>query len=92
MREEITEPQHWRSRPANSRRWLESRRTDVVPLPVEAVDAVFDSDQRLAVSQSPAEPATYLELVERIHEQLAVLEAQRVQLKLLLSQASDIQS
>jgi hypothetical protein len=86
MREEISEPKHWRTRTAPSQSWSVRRRD--AALSTEAVDAVFDAEQPLPTSEL-AEPTTYPELVSRIHEQLAVLEAQRVQLQLLLSQADD---
>lgn len=82
MREEITEPKHWRSRNAAGQSWSVRRRDG--SLSTAAVDAVFDAEQPLAVS--PSEPQTYPELVARIHEQLATLEAQRVQLQQLLDQ------
>ena len=91
MREEISEPQQWRARPSASQSWAVRRRADAVPLPAEVVDAAFNDDLPLAVSHrtEPSEPATYPELVARIHEQLALLEAQRVQLQKLLSQAGE---
>jgi hypothetical protein len=89
MREEITEPQHWRTRPIESPSCSLRRRTAGMPLPAEVVDAAFNDDQPLTFSHraDPPEPATYPELVQRIHEQLALLEAQRSQLQKLLSES-----
>jgi hypothetical protein len=90
MRDEITEPKHWMSDPS-AQSYSARRRAAGIPLPAEVVDAAFDEDAPLAVSPDD-EPRTYPELVARIHVQLAVLEAQRVQLQKLLSQAGDVRS
>ena len=91
MREEISEPQQWRARPCASQSWAVRRRDAAIPLPAEVVDAAFNDDESLAVSHEAVERDTksYPGLVARIHEQLALLEAQRVQLQKLLSQAGE---
>lgn len=91
MREELTEPQQWRKQPGASPSWSVRRRSAGMPLPAAVVDAAFNDDSPLEVSRraDPPEPVTYPELVERVHEQLALLEAQRTQLQKLLSEASE---
>ena len=94
MREEITEPQQWRKQPAASPSWSVRRRSSGMPLPAAVVDAAFNDESPLEVSRraDPPEPATYPELVARIHEQLAGLEAQRAQLQKLLDETGENQT
>lgn len=90
MRDEIIEPKHWNSDPGVPS-YSARRRAAGIPLPAEIVDAAFDEGAPVAVSP-PDEPTSYPELVARIHEQLALLEAQREQLQKLLRQAGDVRA
>jgi hypothetical protein len=60
-------------------------------LPAAVVDAAFNDEAPLTSLHraDPPEPATYPELVARIHEQLALLEAQRMKLQKLLSEVGE---
>ena len=88
MRKDITETPNVRAKRTAGERTAERRRT-VLPLPADAVDAVFADDVSDNPSQadSPCQPLTYSEVVASVTEQLEQLETQRRQLKKLLNQA-----
>ncbi len=101
MREEISEPQHWKSRRDANPSWSTSRRAATKPLPAELVDAAFGDEESLATPRLDAAEApdaaegdvtTYPELIARLTDQLTQLEAHRQQLQRLLAEASDRQS
>ncbi len=102
MKEEISEPQHWRSRPSTNPSWSTRRRAATIPLPVEPlsaelVDAAFTDEgpltaSRLDAAEVEVDANTYPELIASLTDQLAQLEAQRKQLQKLLAETSDCQS
>jgi hypothetical protein len=101
MREEISEPQHWRSRRGANPSWSTSRRAATKPLPAELVDAAFGDEESLAAPRLDAAEAqgategnvtTYPDLIVCLTDQLTQLEAHRQQLQRLLAEASDSQS
>ena len=102
MREEISEPQHWRSRPSTNPSWSTRRRATAMPLSAEPlsaelVDAAFTDEGPLTASRRDAaevevDANTYAELMASLTDQLAQIEAQRKQLQKLLAETSDCQS
>ena len=102
MREEISEPRHWRLRPSTNPSWSTRRRAATMPLsakplPAELVDAAFTDEwpltaSRLDAAEVEVDTNTYLELIASLTDQLAQLEAQRRQLQKLLAKTSDCQS
>lgn len=95
MREEISEPQHWRTRSGNtsaSNSWTVRRHQH--KLPAEAIDAAFE-DETTSVSpvrgsrrDATGENATSRpDIIQSLSTQLALLEAQREQLQKLLDEA-----
>ena len=89
MREEISEPQHWRGRSTGNVSWS-SRRRPVLPLPADVVDAAFSEEvplPNLRTDAAEIDAQTYPELIATLTEQLAQLDAQREQLTKLLGQA-----
>ena len=86
MREEITEPRHWRTHnPRSGGRslsWTSRRREqEHTELPAEAVDAA------LAEEATRVEAAEASDIVSNLSLQLDLLEKQREQLQQLLAQA-----
>ncbi|MCG8450868.1 MAG: hypothetical protein MI725_14980 [Pirellulales bacterium] len=96
MREDIREPQHWRSRSTPEVSWTARRRRSEHP--TEIVDAAFEQElsgvepvrasRRDAGNHSSHEnaPAPH-DIVQSLSTQLALLEEQREQLQKLLDQA-----
>jgi hypothetical protein len=106
MRQEISEPQHWRSRTGANPSWSSRRRATTKPLPAELVDAAFGDESTIAVSrldaaesESPAEVATQgagdaaalPELLAGLNDQLVQLEAHRRQIEKLLADTNGCQ-
>ena len=83
MREEISEPKHWRS--STRRRRIEATSNSLAYLPREAVDAAF------AEESISAEPESDLQkdLLQNISTQLGMLKAQQEHLQQLLAQAQE---
>ncbi len=107
MREEISEPQHWRSRPSTNPSWstrrqaatmpLSAKPLSAEPLSAELVDAAFTDEEPLTASRLDAAEAevdanTYPELIASLADQLAQLGAQCKQLQESLAETSDCQS
>ena len=107
MREEISEPQHWRSRPSTNPSWSTRRRAATMPLSAkplsaeplsaELVDAAFTDEEPLTASRLDAAEAevdanTYPELIASLADQLAQLGAQCKQLQESLAETSDCHS
>ena len=102
MREEISEPQHWRSRPSTNPSWSTRRRAATMPLSAEPlsaelVDAAFTdegplTESRLDAAEVEVDANTYPELIASLTDQLAQLEVQRKRLQKLLAETSDCQS
>ncbi len=102
MREEISEPQHWRSRPSTNPSWSTRRRAAATPLSAEPlsaelVDAAFTDEgpltaSRLDAAEVEVDANTYPELIASSTDQLAQLEVQRKRLQKLLAETSDCQS
>ncbi len=102
MREEISEPQHWRSRPSTNPSWSTRRRAATMPLSAEPlsaelVDAAFTDEgpltaSRLDAAEVEVDANTYPELIASLTGQLAQLETQHKQLQKLLAETSDCQS
>lgn len=86
MRDEITEPLHWRNlaQRTNGRDLLWSQRRRSEQLAAEAVDAAFSD--KLGVEAKP-DPR---ELVSSLATQLEMLDRQREQLQKLLQQAQEL--
>ncbi len=89
MRKDITETPNLRANRTVGERPAEKRRT-VLPLPADAVDAVFADDVSVdqPLTDADSQPLTYSEVVASVTEQLDQLETQRRQLKKLLDQAA----
>lgn len=89
MRKDITETPNLRANRTVGERPAEKRRT-VLPLPADAVDAVFADDVSVdqPLADADSQPLTYSEVVASVTEQLDQLETQRRQLKKLLDQAA----
>ena len=107
MREEISEPQHWRSRPSTNPSWSTRRQAATMPwsakplsaepLSAELVDAAFTDEgpltaSRLDAAEVEVDANTYPELIASLTDQLAQLEVQRKRLQKLLAETSDCQS
>ncbi len=107
MREEISEPQHWRSRPSTNPSWSMRRRAATMPLSAEPlsaeplsaklVDAAFTDEgpltaSRLDAAEAEVDANTYPELITSLADQLAQLGAQCKQLQESLAETSDCQS
>ena len=99
MREEISEPQHWRSRSGTNPSWSTRRRVATKSLPAELVDAAFSDEGSLTTSRLDAAEAeiatdsdmtTYPDLIANLTAQLAQLEDHREQLQSLLAEAGDL--
>lgn len=88
MRKELTETPSIRANRSIGDRPAQQRRT-VLPLPADAVDAVFADDVSVdpASKEGDTQPLTYSEVVASVTEQLEQLETQRRHLKKLLGQA-----
>ena len=84
MREEISEPQHWRASPPRKQAWSSRRRThEHTELAADLVDAALAEEP---VDVAPEMPATS-DIVASLASQLDLLEQQREQLQRLLEQA-----
>ncbi len=84
MREEISEPQHWRVGSQRNQAWSSRRRThEHVELAADVVDAALAEEP---VDVVPEMPATS-DIVSSLASQLDLLEQQREQLQRLLEQA-----
>ena len=91
MREEITEPQHWRQRSGGNPSRPTRRRT-ALPLPAEVVDAALAEELPVRGSRTDSAEAdvkNYPELIEALSNQLAYLESQNEQLQKLLTEAGN---
>ena len=90
MREEITEPQHWRKKSVAST-GRSNRRGSTKTLPADAVDAALADEPAVEGTRTdlPAVDAqTYPELMAALSEQLANLEKQNEQLQKLLAEST----
>ena len=101
MREEITEPLHWRTKTQKNASWTSTRRRSEqrTNLAAEAVDAAF-AEEPASDNAEPAsdntEPASddscanaqaSADILTSLSSQLTLLEAQREHLQKLLAQA-----
>ncbi len=85
MREEITEPQHWRATSLRKRSWSSGYRSHShVDLAAEAVDAALAED---ASRDDACVAPIATDIVSSLSSQLDLLEQQREQLQKLLDQA-----
>ena len=85
MREEISEPQHWRVNSTRKQAWSSRNRThDHVELAADAVDAAL---AEVAVEAPSKEQVATSDIVTSLASQLDLLEQQREQLQRLLEQA-----
>jgi hypothetical protein len=106
MREEISEPQQWRSRSEATPSWPSRRRARRKPLPAELVDAAFSDENSSVVSRLDApegavaveipapgrvDAAALPELLAGLNAQLAQLEAHRRQIEKMLAEPGDCQ-
>ena len=100
MREEISEPQHWRSTAVAKASWSSRRRAVIRPLSAELVDAAFSDESSTTASrldapenEGPAHAVTdgitYPELIATLNNQLAQLETHRKQIQQLLDEAGE---
>ena len=102
MREELSEPQHWRSLPGTNPSWSTRRQAATMPLSAEPlsaelVDAAFTDEgpltaSRLDAAEVEVDANTYPELIASLADQLAQLGTQCKQLQELLAETSDCQS
>jgi hypothetical protein len=103
MREELTEPQHWRVGSGKLPSWSSCRRAATKALPAELVDAAFTDEGSQAASRLDAAEVgdatkgecngiSYPELIASLSSQLDQLETHREQIKKLLAEASDRQA
>jgi hypothetical protein len=101
MRQEISEPQHWRSSTDSKPSWSSRRRATRKSLPAELVDAAFGDESttatsRLDAAEDAAEAAVPVEvdttalpeLLAGLTNQLAQLEAHRQQIQKSLADIS----
>ncbi len=93
MREEISEPQHWRAqepiRSQCNQSWTSRRRSqDRAELTTEARDAAFSEVASEVATEAPAKKQlNTTDIVSSLASQLDLLEKQREQLQRLLEQA-----
>lgn len=101
MREEISEPQHWRSHSSANASWSLRRRAAKAPLSAELVDAALAEEILPMMSRRDAaevesvaavDVKSYPELIVSLTNQLAQLEAHREQLQKLLDKTSGLRS
>jgi len=103
MRNELTEPQHWRLGSSAHPSWSSRRRTNSKRLPAELVDAAFtdegspvasrlDAAEVNDVTKGQCDGISYPELIASLNNQLDQLETHREQIKKLLAEASDRQA
>lgn len=91
MRDEITEPQHWRARSeqANPRNnsWAARRRSQQEELPVDAVDAALEQ----TVSEpEPKQTLNSADVISSLTQHLKQLEEQSEKIQRLLEQAQGL--
>ena len=88
MREEISEPQQWRSNSQRNHSWASRSRThEHTELAAEAVDAALAEVATEAHASDSNEQLATADIVTTLASQLDLLEQQREQLQRLLDQA-----
>lgn len=93
MREELTEPQHWRARSERATQrnnsWISRRRSaqEREELAADAVDAAL---AQVAEEPETDEPLNSSEVITNLSKHLDLLEKQRDQIQQLLDQAQGL--
>lgn len=97
MREELTEPQHWRARSERASQrnnsWASRRRTHKrEELAIDAVDAALElvADEPETAPSETNQPLTSPEVISSLSKHLEQLEQQRHEIQKLLDQAQGL--